>query len=452
MTSLAAGLRAFLGDRAVLPGDDRYDEARRVWNAEVDRRPAAIAFCANAVEVATAVRAARDADVGLTVRAGGHSVSGASILDDTLVVDVSLLKRVSFDDGVVHAGAGLLAGDLDRATESHGLATTGGVISHTGIAGLTLGGGIGWLMRHFGAACDNLLTAQVVTAAGDVIEVDDDHELMWGLRGAGARLAAVTRLDLRVHPLERVVAGMLAFPANRCREVLSAYDAFTRNAPDELSTIVYLRRTGHQPWVPPEWRGEPVILVGVCWSGETRDADRALATIRALRPAFDTVRPTRYVDHQRLLDVAVPHGLHYRWRSGYVDSLDSAGIDALADRAWRMRSPWSFVVLFHLGGAMAGSDPGSALFAGRRGFAVNINGAWGKCDEPDTAWVLDTWGALEPLTNGSAYINFLDDDAGDRLLPALGGPAPYQRLTDLKRRWDPDGVFGIGLPAPSSSK
>ena len=441
MTSLPAALQTALRGRVVGPGAPDYDQSRRVWNGAVDRRPALIARCADTDDVLTCVRYAREHGLEIAVRSGGHSVAGQSVCDGGLVIDLAGLKGVAVRDGIARAGAGLLNGEFDEATQAIGLATTAGIVSHTGLAGLALGGGIGWLMRAHAATCDNVVGARLVDATGGIIEVGQEHELMWALRGAGANFGVVTRLDLRVHPVgPDVLAGVLVFPADRAIEVLPVYRDATEGAPRELTTVVNLRHAPPLPWLPPELYGRPVVMIAVCWCGRFEAGERWLAGLRALRPVVDTVGARPYLQHQKLFDPAVPHGLQYYWRSDYVAALDDAVIDALLTHAWTMSSRRSYTIIFQLGGALAEVDPSTAVFAGRTGLAVNINGVWaerGAADE-DRTWVRREWDAIHPSSTG-VYVNFLDDESPSRVAAAYG-PAGA-RLAELKRRYDPDNVF-----------
>jgi hypothetical protein len=435
------GLQAKLRGRVVDPGAPDYDDVRRVWNAAIDRRPALIACCVDTDDVVTSVRYARANDLDVAVRGGGHSVAGQSVCDGGLVIDLGGLKNVAVSDGIARAGAGLLNGELDAATQASGLATTTGIVSHTGLAGLALGGGIGWLMRAYAATCDNLVGAELVDADGRVVQIDGEHELMWAMRGAGANFGVVTRFDLRMHRVgPDVLAGVLVFPADRAADVLPVYRDTASRAPNELTTIVNLRHAPPLPWLPPELHGRPVVMIAACWCGPLKAGVRSLATLRALRPVVDTVTVKPYLQHQQLFDAAVPHGLQYYWRSDYVADLDDAVVGAMLANAWTMSSPRSYTVVFQLGGALADVDQSTAVFAGRTGFAVNINGVWTQrgANDDDSAWVRREWEAIHPSSTG-VYVNFLDNESPSRVAAAYGEAA--SRLAELKLRYDPDNVF-----------
>jgi FAD/FMN-containing dehydrogenase len=443
MAGTGAALRARLRGRVIDASDPGYDQTRRVWNGAVDRHPAMIACCRDSADVVTAVSFARAHDLPVAVRAGGHGVAGRAVCDGGLVIDLREISQVRVDPRrrLAVAGAGVLNGEFDAATQRHGLATTAGVVSHTGLAGLTLGGGIGWLARRCGATCDNLSGAQLVTAGGEVVEAADDPDLLWALRGAGANFGVVTRLDLAVHRVgPQVVAGVLAFPAEQAGPVLGTYAALAGAAPRELGTIVNLRYAPPAPWLPPDLHGRPVVLVGVCWTGADAGLDRLLAPLRALRPLADTVGPVPYTEHQRLFDAAVPHGLHYFWRSDYVTGLGGEITEALSQHSWSMRNPRSYTIMFHLGGALADTGPEAAAFSGRHnGFAININAVWAPPEPDDVAWTREQWDRIHGFSAG-VYVNFLDDEPAQRTRAAYG-TAAYGRLLEVKRRYDPDNVF-----------
>ena len=443
MAGTAAALQARLRGRVIDASDPGYDQARRVWNGAIDRHPAMIARCRDTADVVTAVEFGRAHGLPIALRAGGHGVAGRAVCDGGLVIDLRAISQVRVDPRrrLALAGAGALNGEFDVATQRHGLATTAGIVSHTGLAGLTLGGGIGWLARRCGATCDSLTGAQVVTADGEVVEAAGDPDLLWALRGAGANFGVVTRLDLAVHRIgPQIAGGVLAFPADAAGEVLSGYAELAGTAPRELGTIVNLRHAPPAPWLPPGLHGRPVVLIGVCWTGTDAGLDRLLAPLRALRPLADTVGAVPYTEHQRLFDAAVPHGLHYFWRSDYVTGLGGEIAEALGEHSWSMRNRRSYTIMFHLGGALADLDPGTAAFSGRHdGFAININAVWAPPEPDDVAWVKDLWARIHGFSAG-VYVNFLDDEPAQRTQAAYSAAA-YRRLLGVKRRYDPDNVF-----------
>jgi FAD/FMN-containing dehydrogenase len=429
----------------IRPGDEEYEEARRVWNGAVDRRPALIARCATAGDVAAALKLGRERGLPIAVRGGGHSIAGLSVNDGGLVIDLSPMRTIAVDPYTrsARAGAGVLWGELDAATQAHGLATVGGIVTHTGIAGLTLGGGIGWLMRKHGATVDNLLGADLVTVDGHHVRAGDDPELLWGLRGGGGNFGVVTEFEYRLHSVgPTVLAGPLYYALEDGPEVLRRYRDFIADAPDELTTILNLRPAPPLPFLPTELHGRPVVTVAVCYAGPIEEGERVLAPLRRTQPLVDAVSPRPYTELQRLFDPSVPHGWHYRWRSWELPPLTDAAIDTLVDQAARITSPRSYIIVFQLGGALArGGD--TAFNQRDAAHDVNINAVWLEGDQEadrHVQWVRDAYAALEPHARGRAYLNFLEDEGEDRIRAAFGA-AKYDRLVALKRRYDPHNLL-----------
>jgi FAD/FMN-containing dehydrogenase len=449
-------LRGRLRGELLTPSDPAYDQARRLWNAAIDRRPALIVRCAAAADVLAGVEFARTAGLPLAVRGGGHSVAGTGSCDGGLVLDCSPMKAVRVDpaERTAWAEPGLLWGELDHETQAFGLATTGGIVTHTGIAGLTLGGGIGWLMRRAGATCDNLLAAEVATADGRLVRASErEHpELLWGLRGGGGNFGVVTGFSYRLHPVgPAVLAGPLLFAADDAAELLRFYRDFVREAPDAFSSVLNLRFAPPLPFIPERLHGAPVVTVVVFWAGPLEEGERFLEPLRRHgRPLLDLVTVKPYAEHQRTFDATVPHGLRYYWKSEYLEDLSDAAVEALAANAWLSRSPRSYTIVFQLGGALARPGPDAGAFSGRRaGYAVNINAAATPDDDADhdaqAAWARASWAALRPLSAG-VYANFLAVDDADRVRAAYG-PA-WDRLVACKRAWDPDNLFRVNQNIP----
>jgi FAD/FMN-containing dehydrogenase len=426
------------------PGDVRYDEARRVWNGAFDRHPAIIARCTSPADVAAALGLARERELPVAVRGGGHSVAGLSVCDGGLVVDLSPMKAIAVDprEHRARAGAGVLWGELDAATQAHGLATVGGIVTHTGIAGLTLGGGIGWLMRRHGATVDNLLAADLVTVEGDLLRASADErpELFWGLRGGGGNFGVVTSFEYRLHEVGPVLAGPLYFALEDAPEVLRGYRDFAARAPDELTTILNLRPAPPLPVVPEHLHGRPVLSIGVCHTGP----EAALAPLRELgRPLLDAVAPRPYTQLQGMFDPTVPHGWHYRWRTCELPPLTDGAIDALCEQAALITSSRSYIIVFQLGGEMSRHHD-TAFVQREAAHNVNINAVWLPGDpdaERHRRWAHEAYAALMPHSDGRAYVNFLSDEPLDRVRAAYG-PA-YDRLAALKRRYDPENVLRL---------
>lgn len=438
------------GGRVISPDHPDYDDARAVWNGAIDRRPRAIARCESAADVVAALRFGRDRDLPITVRAGGHGVAGTAVCDDGLVIDVGPLKAISVDPAQQTATvqAGVLWGQLDACTQAFGLATTGGIVSHTGVAGLTLGGGMGHLMRRHGLTIDNLLAADVITADGERVTASerDDADLFWGLRGGGGGLGVVTSFTFRLHAVgPEVLAGPTLWALEDAPTVLQAYREFIASAPREVATAVTLRRAPPAPFLPVELHGRPVCIVSLLALAEPAKAERLLEPMRRFgRPLFDQVKWRPYTQLQSLLDASVLHGWYYYWKSAGLRELDETVIDTLVEHADGARSPLSYTIMFHLGGAVADADPDATAYSRRDvPHELNVNGVWlphqDGLGEADTAWARRFVEALTPYHAG-VYLNFMDRDDSDRH-PTAFATAAYQRLTDLRQRYDPSGIL-----------
>jgi FAD/FMN-containing dehydrogenase len=431
----------------ITPADSGYDEARKIWNGAIDRRPALIARCREVADVVAALRLARERELPIAVRGGGHGVGGSAVCDDGIVIDLSPMNAVTVDADArtARAGGGALWGDFDAATQAHGLATVGGIVTHTGIAGLTLGGGIGWLMRAHGATVDNLLGAEVVTVDGSVVTADED--LLYGLRGGGGNFGVVTTFEYRLHEVgPTVLAGPIYYALEDGPEVLRFFRDFIAGAPDELTTIVNLRQAPPLPVLPPELHGRPVVAIAACWAGDPDVGERALAPLRAFgAPLIDLIAPRPYVQLQAMFNPAVPHGWHYYWKSWETPPLTDAAIDTLVARAAAITSPRSYIIVFQLGGAMTRPPYDTAFGQRGEGHDVNINAVW-LADDPDAErhvrWTRDTYDALEPHGAGRAYVNFMGDEGAARVRAAYG-PETYARLAALKRAYDPENLLRL---------
>jgi FAD/FMN-containing dehydrogenase len=434
------------------PGDAGYDEARTVWNGAVDRHPAIIARCTGPADVASAIRLARERDLPLAVRGGGHSIGGLSVCDGGLVIDLSPMRAIAVDPRArtARAGAGVLWGELDAATQAHGLATVGGIVTHTGIAGLTLGGGIGWLMRRHGAVVDNLLSADLVTVDGEAIRAAEDErpELFWGLCGGGGNFGIVTSFEYRLHEVgPTVLAGPMYFALEDAPEVLRFYRDFAAEAPDELTTILNLRPAPPLPLIPEDLHGSPVLMVGVCYAGPLEHGEALLRPLRRFgRPVVDAIGPRPYTELQRLFDATAPHGWHYYWKTCEVPPLEDRAIDLLCEQAARITSPRSYIIAFQLGGAVARVAADATAFTQRdAAHNVNINAVWLPGDpeaERHVQWANDAYAALAPAARDRSYVNFLAEEPQERVRAAYGART-YERLVALKRRYDPANVLRL---------
>jgi FAD/FMN-containing dehydrogenase len=436
----------------IVDGHADYDDARAVWNGTVDRRPGLIARCAGTADVAAAVRFARDRDLEIAVRGGGHNVAGTAVCDDGIVIDLSAMRAVSVDpEGrTAHVQGGALWGDVDHETQAHGLATTGGIVSHTGVGGLSLGGGIGWLMRKHGLTVDNLVEAEVVTADGDIIRASgrEHPDLFWALRGGGGNFGVVSSFRFALHPVgPTVTAGPVFWTADDTTDVFRFYRDFVADAPDELGTVIRLGTIPPLPVISDELHFRPAIAVACCYAGPVEDGERAVRALRQFgSPLVDLVGPTLYVDHQSGIDDTVPHGWHYYWKGTNLTGLSDEVVDVVAEHAYRATSPRSYAAMFHMGGAVARAPRDATAYSSRDiAHTVSIDAVW-LADQDDTVGTSETaWARafLQALQTHHAgvYVNFLDsdDDAG-RVREAYGDDA-YQRLAEIKTRYDPDNVF-----------
>jgi FAD/FMN-containing dehydrogenase len=435
-------LQAVVQGPVLRAGDADYDGARRVWNAMIDRSPALIVRCTSTADVAAAIRFARDQNLPLTIRGGGHSVAGKAVCDDGLMVDLSLMQGIEVDAErrVAHAQGGVTWGAFDTATQLVGLATTGGIVATTGVAGLTLGGGLGFLMRRFGLTCDNLLAAEVVTADGEVLEASEQAhpDLFWALRGGSGNFGVVTTFTFRLHPLTTVLGGMVAYPLSNAAAVARHYREYTATAPDDAT--VYLN-------FEPAPDGQPVVSLDVCYCGPIISGDAVIAPLRALgQPLSDTVAPIPYLSMQTMLAETYPPGLLRYWKSSFLDGLSDEAIDALLACITRAPTSGLKVHIEQLGGAVARVPVVATAFSDRTAaFTLLVTGAWTDPAETaaSVAWVRETWDALQPYARASAYINYLDVGE-DARIAAVYGPN-YQRLAEVKRSYDPDNIFRHNL-------
>jgi FAD/FMN-containing dehydrogenase len=433
-------LQSSLRGQLLKPGDAGYDAARKIDNAMIDRRPALIARCTGVADVLAAVRFARKHDVLVSVRAGGHNVAGNAMCDGGLVIDVSPMKGIRVDPvaRTVQAQAGVTWGELDAETQAFGLATTGGVISTTGIAGLTLGGGVGWLNGRFGLACDNLIGADVVTADGQLLRASeqDNADLFWGLRGGGGNFGIVTSFDYRLHQLgPMVLSGPVFHPATRARDVLRFYREISAGEPDELTTYAGLL-TG------PD--GAPLVGLVPCYAGPPEQGAKVVERLRKFGPpAVDMVGPMPYVAVQRMFNDAFPPGRYNYWKSSLAPEITDQLIDTLVEHMARVPSPHTAVMLEHYHGAYSRPAPTATAYSHRRTtYDVVIISNWTEStdNERNIAWTRELFAAVQPQVSRAAYVNFLDGDEGaDRIRAAYG--ENYDRLVALKRKYDPKNFF-----------
>jgi FAD/FMN-containing dehydrogenase len=439
----------------IRPGDPSYDEHRKVWNGSIDRFPALIARCAGVADVISAVRFARRTGLETAVRGGGHSFPGLSVCDGGVVIDLGPMKgiRVDPEARTVRAQAGVLIGELDRETQAFGLAVTGGIVTHTGLSGLTLGGGIGWLMRKHGLTIDQLLSVDLVTADGELVRAsrDENPDLFWGVRGGGGNFGIVTEFEFRLNPVGPIVlAGPVFWAMEDSPELLRFYRDWIADAPDDLMTIVIHRKAPPLPFVPTELHGKPVVAVACCYAGSAEEGEKVVRPLKEFgSPVLDLCEPKPYLTHQAMFDPTFPHGRWYYFRACDVTELTDEVIDITVDHTSRISSPFTAFPIWQMGGAVARVDDDETAFSGRAaGHTFNISGttdtAEGFAEERD--WVRNFWSALEPY-HTSVYTNFLMDEGEARIRAAYGADK-YDRLKALKRKYDPDNFFRLNQNIP----
>ncbi|MEK6272943.1 MAG: FAD-binding oxidoreductase [Actinomycetota bacterium] len=439
----------------VRPGDPTYDVHRKVWNGSIDRYPAVIARCAGVADVIAVVRFAREVGLVVAVRGGGHSYPGHSVCDGGILIDLGPMKgiRVDPEARTARAQAGVLWGELDRETQAFGLATTGGIVTHTGVAGLTLGGGIGWLHRKHGLTIDRLLSVDLITADGEFVRASatENPDLFWGVRGGGGNFGIVTEFEFRLDPVGPIVlAGPIFWPMEESPKVLRFYRDWIAEAPDELMTIVVQRRALPLPSVPPELHGELVVSVGCCYAGPVEEGEEVVRPLRKFgNPVLDLCQPKPYVAHQAMFDPAFPHGWSYYFRACDVAELTDDAIDVMVEHGSRIVSPITSVALWQMGGAVPRVGEAETAFNNRdAAFTFNINGNSKTAEgfQAEREWARTYWSALEPY-HTSVYVNFLMDQ-GEEAIRQAYGPDKYDRLKALKRRYDPDNFFRLNQNIP----
>ncbi len=441
-------IRARLSGPLVRAGDAGYDEARLIWNAMVAKRPALIARCRGTADVVQAVNFAREHGLVLSVKGGGHNIAGTSVCEGGFTIDLSLMRGVFTDlaTNTVRAQGGCLLGDVDRDTQLHGMATVLGFVSETGIGGLTLGGGFGYLSRRFGWTVDNLVEVEIVTADGQVRRASaaEHPDLFWAVRGGGGNFGVVTWFTYRLHPVgPKVVGGLIAWPAARAAEVLRFYRAHTAEASPELTLVVVVRPAPPAPFIPAEWRGKPIVAIAACHTGDPAQAAKDIAPIKALgEPIVDLIGETTYAAQQSLLNATQPKGLNYYWKTGYFTEIPDEMLDAFLGGALKATSPMSQTIVFHLGeGLRQRADDDGAVGNRDARYVAGAAAAW-KDGPPDghVAWARDSWKALQPYATDGVYVNFLTEEEGtDRIRAAYGGN--YDRLAQVKAKYDPGNLF-----------
>ena len=447
-------LRAVMEGPVIEPGDPGFDDGRRVWNAGIDRRPAVIARCASAADVAAAVTYAREHGREVSVRGGAHNPAGTAVCDGGLMIDLSLLNHVAVDPGARRAtvGGGALLGDVDAAAQAHGLAVPAGLVSHTGVGGLTLGGGMGWLTRKFGLSIDNLVAAEVVTADGQVrrASAGEHPDLFWAIRGGGGNYGVVTSFEFALHEVDPIVQfGLFFWPLDQGAQALRLVREITRAMPPEINAVAGAVNAPPAPFVPPEHHFAPGYVLLLTGFGSGPEHAQLVTRIReSLPPLFDLVTPMPYVELQKLLDEANAWGFHGYEKGTYLEELSDPVIDVITEQIPRKNSPMSALFLYRLDGAYCQADDDETAFSGGRSprygvFIVGLAPDPGLLDA-DRGWVRGFWEALRPhaIGSGDGYINGITDFSDDRVRQSYG-PAKYERLASIKAQYDPGNLFHL---------
>ena len=442
--------RAGFKGAVLAPDDPAYEETRKVWNAMIDRRPGLIVRCTGTVDVAQAVRFARAHGLLLSVRGGGHNIAGLAVCEGGLMIDLSPMRGVFVDPRMrsARAQAGCTLADLDRETQAHGLAAVMGFVSATGIAGLTVGGGFGYLTRKHGWTCDTLLGLEVVTAEGRILRAsaEENAELFWALRGGGGNFGIVTSFEYRRFPCgPEIYGGALAWRGEDARQVLDAYREFSSAAPRELTSVAVLRNAPPAPWLPKEVHGQPIAAIFICHTGDIAQGERLVNELRRVgQPVADIVTRRPYTQMQSLLDATQPKGRRYYWKSHYLPRVSPELAGLAVEHLGKLASPHSAILMFQIGGAL-NELPADHSPAGNRdaAYVLNIAGSWEKPedDAANIAWARAAFEATRGCSTGGTYVNFLTEDEGAERIEAAYGPATLHRLAALKARFDPEGLF-----------
>ncbi len=442
-------LRSRLRGPVLTPNDEVYDELRTVWNAMIDRKPALVARCFGVADVIACVQFAREHNLLLCIKGGGHNIAGLATADGALMLDMSLMRGVWVDRQrkVAHAQAGCLLSDVDRETQVHGLAAVLGFVSLTGIAGLTLGGGFGYLTRRWGWTADNVVGMDVVTAGARLVRAssDENADLFWGLRGGGGNFGVVTGIDYALYPVgPEIVGGIVAWPASEAPGVLELYRTLAEKAPPELTLVTLMRPAPPAPWLPKDWHGKLIVALLACYTGKPEEGEKVVAPIKSFgNPIGDVLVRRPYAQMQSLLDATQPKGRRYYWKSEYLSRIDPELCEKVIEHAGRIRSPHSAVILFQIGGALNLLEEEHSPVGNRNArYVLNLAGSWEQAgeDSANIEWAREAWNDMKRFSTGGTYINFLTQDEAPERIEAAFGKA-LQRLAEVKASWDPENVF-----------
>lgn len=445
--------RTSLQGQLIQPGDADYNEVRKVWNGMIDKHPALIVRCADETDVISAVNFARSQNLLVAVRGGGHNVAGFGTCDDGIVIDLSLMKKIEVDTvtRTARAQPGLTWGEFDKATQAYNLATTGGIVSTTGIAGFTLGGGFGWLVRKYGLTVDNLLSVDMILANGEQLTASpsENADLFWGVRGGGGNFGVVTSFRYQLHDVgPEVYGGAAFFPANKAKEFLQFYREWTPTMPDELSTAVAFLTAPPEPFIPKELVGTPMIALALCYAGPAKDGEQAVKPLRTFTPpTIDLIGLHPYLGLQTMFDATAPKGIHAYWKTENLNDLSDDAIDILVEHSAKMRSlsPFAAVHLHHWGGAINRLNKDATAFSHRNArYVLNIIGLWTENENADkhVGWTRNFSHSMQPFSTGKAYLNFLGNE-GETRVKAAYDETKYNRLVILKNKFDPTNLFQL---------
>lgn len=439
-----------LRGRLAQPGSDDYEQARTIWNAMIDRKPALAVRCAGAADVMSAVRFARDNDLIIAVRGGGHNIAGNAVCDGGLQIDLSLMKSVRVDpvSRTARVEPGVTLGEFDKEAQAFALATPLGINSTTGVAGLTLGGGFGWLSRGLGLSIDNLLSADVVTASGELVRCSESEnaDLFWGIRGGGGNFGVVTSFEFKLHPVgPTVLAGLIVHPLEDAKEVMRFHREFVETVPDEMVCWFVIRQAPPLPFLPPEWHGKEILALAVCYNGDIAEGERLAKPLREFgKPIADIISPMPYTAWQTVLDPLLTPGARNYWKSHDFAGLSDGLVEVMMDHARRIPDAQTEIACAHLGGAVGRVARDATAYNHRDGkYVMNVHGRWADPakDEACIAWARSLWKAAAPFATGSVYVNFLTQEEGNRVPDAYG--ENYERLVALKNKYDPTNLFGV---------
>jgi FAD/FMN-containing dehydrogenase len=445
-----AALRAALGGQALLPGEPGYDQSRTVWNATVDKRPGLVVRCAGTSDIIQAMRFSRQHELLVAVRSGGHNIAGKAVADGAFLVDLSQMRSVRVDPAakVAWVEPGATLGDFDRETQAFCLTAPTGINSTTGIAGLTLGGGFGWTTRKFGMSIDSLISADVVTANGEILRASEkqNSDLFWALRGGGGNFGIVTGFEFRLQTMgPQVLSGLLVHPFADAPKVLREYRSFVAQAPDELSVWLVLRKAPPLPFLPEQWHGKEVLIMAVCYAGDPSEGEKILAPLRKVgKPIADVIGLNPFAGWQQAFDPLLTPGARNYWKSHDFSELSDGLLAKLTDFAGRLPTNECEIFIAGLGGAMGRVPAGATAFGGRgTKFVLNVHTRWQKIkdDKRCIAWAREFYDATKPFASGTAYVNFLSEEDGDRLSSTYGNN--FERLSEVKRKYDPENVFRV---------